>query len=512
MKQRLLTDYLHKAAITWQDKVAIQDENGDITYGQLEEKSQALAQRISTSCNTQRAPIAIYLPKGIDCVTAMMGILISGNIYCPLDVDSPLSYIDKMLDTLKNGFIVTDARGEKALLQKKSGLTIIRVDIENHINSVDNQNDAIIKTTQKTQGSIKGTDTALILFTSGSTGNPKGVAISHGRIVDYIDWSANYFNCSEATIIGNQAPFVFTVSSMDIYLCLCAGAKLCIIPKHTLAQSNLLASYLSENKINFIFWVPTAYQNIADNKGLETGLPLYLKQCLFVGEPMSIDTLQYWKEKLPQANFYNLLGATETDMTLCCPVTDKHLQDRVLPLGKPRNNVEVIIINDNGEPVQKGQIGEICILGRALANGYWNDPEKTAKTFEIIANDGRKMYHTGDLGHESDTGDIYFHGRKDHQFKHMGYRIEANGIENTALDSGLIKETCVVYNKEKLEIVMFCSGVQPDFKRQLLRYMMSNLPIYMVPTKIIELEKIPRIASGKKDRVYLAKTLLDKEI
>lgn len=504
MKPFLLTDYLDHSILISPDRVAIEDRNGSITYRQLWERSRNLARFLSSQETVTHQPIALYFPKGIPCVIAMMGVLYHGGIYAPLDVRAPFSYVEKILHILDCEWILTDESGYQRLQSLGVTQKIINID------KIGEQTSSLPVFVRK----ALDCDPAFLLFTSGSTGIPKGVAISHRRVMDYIEWAKDYFSVSDQTVIGNQAPFLFTVSVMDVYLCLSAGAHLCLIPEHTLASPKLLLSYLREKRVTFIFWVPSVYANVWQSGELQKTNLSELKQCLFVGEPMHPNILNGWISCLPQARFYNLYGSTETDMTLCYPISGKQSEDQGIPLGKPRQNIDVFLLHKGKIVTDHEQIGEICIRGTTLANGYWNDSEKTSKVF--IQNPFQDacpetIYTTGDLGSWDVQGNIVFHGRKDHQFKHLGYRMEANGIEEIALGSGMLAAACVQYDEYKKQIVLFyVSGTkwEPHVFR---KFLIDSMPSYMLPTRFIELKEMRRTTSGKIDRVFLKQNYLHEE-
>ena len=502
MKPFLLTDYFDQAAERWGDRVAMEDVNVAVTYRQLWEKSRNFARFLSRQEEQTTSPIGLYFPKGIPCVTAMMGVLYHGGSYTPLDVRAPFSYVEKALDVLECEWILTDNLGEQAL--KKAGARQRIFNLDQIEAQAESQRLAVRKPLD--------CDPAFFLFTSGSTGVPKGVAISHRRVMDYISWAADFFDCDSQTVIGNQAPFLFTVSVMDLYLCFYAGARLCLIPEHTLATPTILVDFLKEKRITFIFWVPSVYANVWKSGALsDVSLP-DLRQGLFVGEPMPPYVINGWISRLSHVKFYNLYGSTETDMTLCYPVIGEQTEGEGIPLGKPRKNVEAFLLDGDRQVTHPGKMGEICIRGTTLANGYWNNAEKTAQAFgenpcnphypEII-------YRTGDLGSWDPNGNLHFHGRKDHQFKHLGYRLEANGIEEIALSSGMIHEACIQYDAGKQQIVLFYIPSESWEPREFRRFLMGAMPAYMLPTRMIELDRMPRTISGKRDRVLLQKQYLE---
>jgi len=468
---KLLTEYLDCAAKLYGNKTAIMTAESQISFLTLQKRAKAIAKFLIEN-GVEGQNILIYLPKGIEAIVAMFGVLYSGNTYIPLDIRAPWNYTEKMITFTQPAYIISES---------KFGLSAENVLDVSEFGEYDGE---IIS---------KYNRLAYILFTSGSTGLPKGVMISHERVIDYIDWAVECFGINENAVIGNQAPFVFTVSAFDIYASIATGATLVIIPEHILTVPGKLIDFLNRFDINCVFWVPSVYRHIQIS-GVFEELPIpKLKKCLFVGEVMPVSTIQYFLEKMPETEFYHLYGSTETDMTIYMPVERRQCPN-VLPLGMPRKNAKVRLLD-----IDENGIGEICVAGKMLADGYYKDIVKTSEVF--FEKDGTRFFRTGDLASYDDAGQLVFHGRKDYQFKHLGYRIEAQGIETVALESGELDEAAVIYDKENLQIVLFYTGQGNELA--LRKYLMSSLPLYMVPTRYVKLDEMIHTKSGKVDRIEL---------
>jgi non-ribosomal peptide synthetase component F len=341
-------------------------------------------------------------------------------------------------------------------------------------------------------------------FTSGSTGVPKGVVIPHRRVINYISWARDIFSIGSEEVIGSQAPFYFTVSAMDIYLCLATGSKLCIIPENLFSRPKKLLLFLNEHKISLIFWVSSVYHHIANMDALREISIAHLKRAWFVGEPMPLSCLTYWIEYLPGVEFTNLYGSTETDLTIFYRVPG-NTPISSIPLGYPCANTAVLLLTDDLTVAKIGEIGELCIRGSCLASGYYKDPDKTRSVFiqnPLHSDYTDILYRTGDLG-EIIEGLIYFHGRRDHQFKHLGFRVEAGEIEAIAAKYNDIKSTCVLYDSDNRQIVLFYEAITQIDELAYRHALMENLPVYMIPTRFIWLTAMPYNANQKKDRMFL---------
>ena len=497
-----ITQYLEKTAKKFPDKIAIDDLRKSYTFLQLQKTAQQLACAIIDK-KIINAPIPVFLPKSSDAVMAFAAINYSGNFYVPIDIKSPDSRQKSTFDSLQPAVVLTNTLLAEKVKSFYNG-TIICIDekFETELN---------VDKIEKTLLQIIDTDPVYTLFTSGSTGNPKGVVISHRGVIDYIDWAIETFSIDEKTIIANQAPFYFDNSTLDLYLMFAVGAALIIVPEEHYVFPIKLIDLLNEYCVNFVFWVPFVLINIANYNLLEEKKPEYLKKVLFAGEVMPNIHLNYWRKRMPNCLYANLYGPTEITVDCTYYIVDREFSDEEsLPIGIPCKNTGILILNEKNEAAGINEQGELCVRGSSLAMGYYNDPEKTAKAF--VQNPLNKhypeiIYRTGDIAFWNERGEIIYLGRKDTQIKHNGYRIELGEIENAGLGTGFIKNTCVVYDQSNKAIVMFYEAEEDlrlgDFRKEMLQF----VPKYMIPTKYIRLEKMPMNTNGKIDRLKLNKEI-----
>lgn len=491
-------------------KTAIIDEKKTITFEELEKKSKVLSIEICKTCNFIRKPIVVFLPKGVDSVVAFLGILYSGNFYVPMDIKLPLKRFNKIYNDLGEPFIISSKVYYDLLLSygvEKSNIILI----EKFNNKNINYCESMIKSNYV---SLIDCDPVYIIYTSGSTGKPKGVVISHRGVIDYIDWAIDCFKIDSCEIIGNQAPFYFDNSTLDIYLMLATGATLVVIPENKFTFPIELMKYLKRYGVNFIFWVPSVLANIANRKILESVDIKCLKKVLFAGEVMSCKHLNYWRNKLPNVLYANLYGPTEITVDCTYYIVDREFNnDEKLPIGRACSNTNIIILNKDNELAKENEIGELCVRGSSLAHGYWNNSNKTKEVF--VQNPLNNtfldlIYKTGDLVYMDENEEIMFIGRKDSQIKHMGYRIELGEIEAAVSSLDGIYNECVLYNNEKKEITLFYEGNENINNAYIRKGLMKLLPKYMIPMKTIRLETLPTNKNGKIDRNKLKQDLYKK--
>lgn len=228
------------------------------------------------------------------------------------------------------------------------------------------------------------TDLMYILFTSGSTGVPKGVAVRYRSVLDYIRAYVSDVGISHEDIFGNQTPFYADMSLKDIYMSMAVGATICIIPQKYFMTPKKLLRYLEDNGVTYIAWVPTAYGIISRFDAMRELRPSKIRICIFSGEAMPISVFHYWREKYPDASFIQLYGPTEiTGACTSFHVVKQYGPTEIIPIGKPFSNTGILLLDEDDHEIEKTSDaqGEICVYGSCLAAGYYNNPEKTAEAF-----------------------------------------------------------------------------------------------------------------------------------
>ena len=496
-----ILELLENSAAKFPDKTAFVDENGAVTYSQLENDSKRVGSAL-LELDVKHKPIAIYINKSANVICAMMGIVYSGNIYTVIDTEMPQERIEKIFSTLCPAAIITDdVNSENA---KAFGLETFLID-EAKCTEINEKKLDEIRSEQI------DTDALYILYTSGSTGMPKGTVITHKNVLAYSNWAVETFNIDENTVFGNQTPFYFSMSVTDIYSTLRTGAALVIIPKICFSFPIKLVEFLNENKVNTIYWVPSAFGIAANFKLFEIEVPKYLKTVLFAGEVMPVKFLNYWKQYLPKTTvFANLFGPTETTDICTYYVAEREFDTaESLPIGKHCDNCNVFIVNEKGEEAKKGEEGELYVRGSFVASGYYNNPEKTAEMFvqnPLNSAYPEICYKTGDLVKVNERGEIIYIGRKDFQIKRMGYRIELGEIEAAASAVDGVKECACIFRKESDKIVLYYSASKFS-ENEMEGFLKSKLNAYFLPDIIIKTASLPRNANGKIDRKELEKRI-----
>ena len=501
--KKTVFEYLEETERKYPEKIAFVDAEREIAYKDFVKESKIIGTGL-LKYGWMNKPIAIYIDKTIECLTSMMGINYSGNFYTIIDTKMPADRVENIFTTLEPVCILTNTKNCEKLKKINTHCEIILLDeIEENINE-----DGLREIKEK----IIDTNPMYVLFTSGSTGNPKGTVLNHRAVISYVKWYKETFDINENTVFGSQTPFYFSMSVSDVFSTMMSGATFYIIPKMLFSFPVKLIEFLNEKKINTIYWVPSALCIIANLKALDYETPKYLEKVLFAGEVMPMKQLNIWRKKVPNIMYANLFGPTETADICSYYIVDRDFEDsETLPIGKHCNNCDLMIIKEDNTLAGVDEEGELCARGSFLSSGYYKNPEKTREVFvqnPLNTLYPETIYRTGDIVKQNENGEIIYISRKDFQIKHMGYRIELGEIES-AINAIPEMETCVcVYDTNHSKIVSFYKANDLD-NLQVLEGAKKKLPQYMWPNEIIELDKIPYNANGKIDRKLLKQNYLE---
>lgn len=503
--QKSVIEYLNRTAAAYPEKIAVHDAEEEIAFAQLVENAKRITGALH-ECVEARQPVGVYIPKGCKMVTSFAAINMAADFYVPLDTKSPAARVESILNTLEAKVVITDSAHIDALRSFYSGTIVVFEDV-----IAKSQEPRVKGQVMRYETDQIDTDPVYSIFTSGSTGVPKGVVVSHRGVIDYIDWAIDTFHIDSSAVIGNQAPFYFDNSTLDIYLMYATGATLNIIPEINFAFPAKLIDYLNDQKITFVFWVPFVLVNVANMNILATKKPETLKEVFFAGEVMPNKHLNYWRKHLPKCRYANLYGPTEITVDCTYYLVDREFSDdEPLPIGVPCRNSDVLILVDRQRRAAQGEQGELCVRGTSLALGYYNNPEKTKDAFiqnPLNTHYPETIYCTGDIVYENERGEIMYVGRVDSQIKHNGYRIELGEIETAILGSNLVDNCCVLYNNKEKQIVLVYQAEQELNVAVLRKAIGEKIPKYMLPTVYVREETLKQNTSGKIDRAYYNKVV-----
>ena len=494
-------------AVSHPDKSAYDYLGTENTYGDLKKYSDALADYILKMDLPAKAPIVVFGGQTFEMIAAFLGVVKSGHSYVPVDVNSSLSRLESINEIGKPALYIQVEDLPADMPAVKSITKAELNDIYTHGEFSDETNSTSF---------VDGDDTFYIIFTSGTTGKPKGVQISHDNLKSYVNWMhSDDFGIKADGICLSQAPYSFDLSVMDLYPTLTAGGKLAVLPKKTTDNFKELFEVLPKLHINE--WVSTpSFMDICllqptfDEKHMPE-----LTHFLFCGEELTHSTAANLKKRFPHARIFNTYGPTETTVAVTqVEITDEVLANyKRLPIGTPKADTRIILVDDDVHQVGDHDEGEIVIAGPSVSKGYINNPEKTAKAFLEI--EGTPAYRTGDLGQFDENGQLLYKGRMDFQVKVHGFRIELEDVDHHLGQVSLISQATTVPKYDKnhkvSQLIAYIVPEDNDYedefkltqaiKKELQEIMMA----YMMPQRFVYVDSLPLTPNGKIDRKSLMK-------
>lgn len=506
-----ILELLERSAERFPDRPAFGDPEKDISFRELVRKARAAGELLAADVPSE-SPVAFYLEKSVDAVTAMFGAVYAGGFYSFIDVRQPAARAQKVLDVLEPAVLITDEENaEKAEELSFGGRRILLKDLlEQAGRTLSGQKEPLPPLSPvlaRIRSTMTDTAPLYVNFTSGSTGTPKGVAVCHRSVIEFIAHFAPLFQVTEEDIFGNQAPFDFDVSVKDIYSGLYTGAKVQIIPREYFSNPTQLMDYLCEKKTTILIWAVSAMCFVSIMNALDYRIPETVRAVGFSGEVMPIKQLNVWKKYLPDAMYVNLYGPTEITCNCTYYVLDPGKEyglEEVIPAGTAFENEKVFLLDEENQEVDPSDLsgeGEICVGGTCVALGYYRDPERTAAAFvQNPLNDRypERIYRTGDIGRYDADGNLVYVSRKDFQIKHLGHRIELGEVEADTMARDGVSRACCIYDAKKKRLILFYTGERD--KKDLEKELKEILPPFMVPNKTIRLEEMPLNKNGKIDR------------
>lgn len=526
---RLLHQWVTRAAERAPDRLAVVSGDEKLTYGELEAASNRLARMLRDQGCKRGDRVCFVIPKSPGALVAILAIIKADCIYTPIDPASPAPRAAKILDACSNRWILytdhatplldsifADPRRCESLAAGRMAHGRVSGTHMTPLFSLD-EVDSLPAGPIESQNGPE--DPAYLLFTSGSTGAPKGVVITHANVTAFIDWARSYFEMQAEDRISGHIPLTFDLSVFDIFGAFSAGAELHLVPPHLNMFPHKLAEFIRSSALTQWFSVPSTLNLMAKFDVVRNGDFPSLKRVLWCGEVFPTPALMYWMKRLPGVKFTNLYGPTETTIASSyytvpkCPVDEK----ADIPIGSPCAGESLLVLDESMHPVPQGEIGDLYIGGAGLSPGYWNDPQKTSEVF-VRNTSGigphERIYKTGDLARVGPDGLVTFVGRTDSQIKSRGYRIELGEIE-TALNAipDLGEGAIVAVRGDGFEGTTICCAFVPrdgsTITPILLRKKLGEtLPEYMLPARWMQFSVLPKTSNGKIDRVKLKETFV----
>jgi amino acid adenylation domain-containing protein/non-ribosomal peptide synthase protein (TIGR01720 family) len=491
-------ELFEQQALATPDAIAVEFQGESLTYAQLDERGNQVAHFLRGHGLREKQRIGVCLSRSPDMLIAVLGVLKAGCGYVPLEPDCPRRRLASMLRDSQPAAVITVA--EHGRMFDGSDAAVLCLDSQ--------AGDIAAQPTERLPGGLTAaSDVAYVMFTSGSTGQPKGVAVAHRGVVRLVR-STNYARFGSDEVWLQIAPLSFDASTLEIWGALLNGGKLVIAPPGPLSLQDLGQLVASTGITSLLLTAGLFHQQV------DFGLAAFagVRQFFAGGDVLSAPHVRRGLEQLPGCRFINAYGPTEnTTIATCHPMTSPTDVGHAVSIGRPISNTHVYVLDAHLEPVPEGVAGELYVAGDGLAVGYVNHPDWTAERFvpdRFPVSPGDRMYKTGDRARWRADGNLEFLGRLDHQVKIRGFRIEPAEIEAALTACDGIREATVVVHRDEHEmkrLVAYLTTGQPEPPaiETLRSSLAARLPEYMIPAQFVWLPALPLTVNGKVDRSAL---------
>jgi len=511
----LLHRLVSEAAHADPSREAVRCRGVSLTYGELEGASNGVARALIEGGVRRGDRVALCLPKRVEAVAAIYGILKAGAAYVPLDPKAPPMRLGMIAADCAVRAVVGEPEPARVTLRAMEGNRPELVVLVGEGEAGEDLGGRVVgfgdatSDPHATDPGVPATeeDLAYILYTSGSTGVPKGVMLTHRNALAFVRWCADAIGVGPEDRLSNHAPFHFDLSVFDLYLAAVGRAAVLPVPEEDTYLGPSLLRFIQDQRITVWYSVPSALMLLTRVAG--PGAIPSVRTIAFAGEVYPTRHLRELRRLAQEAELWNLYGPTETNVITAHRVEELPQDDRTLPIGSACSGAEVFALKEDGAVGGVGEVGELFARGPTVMRGYWGQPEKTA---EVLVPDPRRpdlpgrVYRTGDLVRLREDGAYDFLGRRDHQIKSRGYRIELGEVEAALTSHPSILEAAAVavpheqWGTAIVACVVPKKGAPPLRENDVKRHVARRLPRYMVPASVAIMDDLPRTSNGKIDR------------
>jgi L-proline---[L-prolyl-carrier protein] ligase len=509
----MIHELLRAAARSHSAGIAVVEGERELSYAELDARSDSLAAALLNRGVAPGDRVGLVLEKSLEAVIAVYGVLKAGAVYVPLDDQAPahrLGYIAR--DAGIECVVSSQAKRKVCLAMIDAGVPlrlVVGADAEPGEAQLRAEREpewltwsAVADFALEAPPVAADPDAlAYILYTSGSTGEPKGVMLSHANGLAFVEWAAKEVAVGPGDRLSSHAPFHFDLSTFDLFAATCGAATVVLVPRELSIFPVMLARFITEQEITVWYSVPSALIALVLRGELESASLGKLRTIIFAGEVFPVKYLARLMELVPGARYLNFFGPTETNVCTWYEVPSGAPPTAELPIGRPLPGVGAAIVRDDGAPSPAQELGELVIEGPTVMHGYWRDPERTERTLSIGGETRR--YRTGDLVRLRADGELLFAGRRDSQIKTRGYRVELGEIEAALNAIDVVVEAAVVAVPDEAitnRLRAFVVTSEPVAEARLLRLCRERLPSHMIPDEIELRAELPKSSTGKVDR------------
>lgn len=503
MNSNILED-LERTATRVPDRVAFCTDKESLTFAQLQGLAQAVGSHLCRTLPVRGIAAILMDGRALGCVPAFLGVAYAGCAYAPLDPAMPAERLAQILELMAPECILVDAKGQTAV----GGLTTPLCPVISYEDAAGAAIDDEALAERRAQADVF--DPLTILYTSGSTGVPKGSVQSHSSYIHYTEATIDIYGFDESVVFGNQSPFFYANSIIDIFPPIALGARVYLLPSNALAFPKRFLSCLREQRVTELTMTPSSFISLTQQ--LEPGCLPELKFGIMSGEAMPWGPLHTWMHAAPHAGFYNFYGSTEAFSVAVGRVERTYQEGDLLPVGKPFRQVKITFLDEHANEMDPLIGGEMLVSSPWVASGYHRDPARTAAAFPNCAAERgavRRSYFTGDVGRLTPDGELQVLGRRDAQVKHHGYRMELGEVEAVLRGIPGWADGCALLDAAQDKLYCFWTGALT--REELLCALKKKLPRAMIPECFVHLPELPHTATMKLDRAALAGRYFVKE-
>jgi amino acid adenylation domain-containing protein len=519
----MLHHLLIESAAGYPDRTAVVDRAESMTYRELDESSARLADELAARGAGPGNRVGLYLDKSLHAIVAVWAVLRAGAAYVPLDVASPVKRVARIVDKGDLcGILTTAKRWPSLALEVARAPPVVGI-----AQAAQQPVETGFAFERSDPSRVPPADSgahreehdpsraAYILYTSGSTGQPKGVVLSHRAALSFVDWAAETTQLGPTDVVSSHAPLHFDLSVFDLFSTCRAGATVALVPPELNVFPRNLADWIAAQRISVWYSVPSLLSRLALSGKLERHDWSHLRQIVFAGEVFPVAHLRRLREQIPGARYWNWYGPTETNVCTAYAVDAlPPEQTTPVPIGTACANSKLLVVNDAGSVCEPGETGELYVSGPSLMTGYQGMPEATARAL-VARGEGSNSalwYRTGDLVREDAAGLLHLLGRRDGMIKSRGYRIELGEIESVLYQHPGVAEAAAIAlpDEESGHVIRVAAVAKPGHALdagKLRAFFAERLPTYMIPLSIEVRASLPRGSTGKVNRLRLAEEL-----
>ncbi len=515
---KILSQIPEISAKKFPKKRAFLCQNQEISYQELHERSNQLSNALVKVKIKKGDRVGILLERSIESVISVYGILKAGAVFVPIDPTSPISRINHIINNCEIRILISSDKQKKTLVELSS--------ISNHLEHIIGiESELIYKTiswdsifsfpTSHKEINLQEDDIAYIMFTSGTTGFPKGIVHTHKSGMSYAKLSANLYELNHTDIIGNVAPLFFDQSTFGYFTAPLVGAEVILFSDVNLLLLGSLSKIIIDEKINILYSVPIFFIQLLDAGIIKKFKSL--RWILYGGEPFPSNKINDILSCLPEVAISNIYGPAEVNQCTYYHVRSAVNEDITIPIGQVWDETKIKILNEQDQEV-RFESGELVVHSSTMMRGYWKQENLNHKAFYHCNEDGKNIsyYRTGDLVKYNENGELLFLGRKDRQIKIRGFRIELEEVENVINQFPGIKESTILAlesdGEKQLLAAYSLEGNSAIEINNLIGFISKKLPKYSVPNQYFKMEILPRTLNGKIDQPAIIKRFKNESL